>query len=260
MNRKVSGAKMVLVPIKNLGRNYFPFVEDLKSRYIKYIDFYKAQYLPDTATAGITSFQNGTMYMTLANEIGNKLLFNHAPLELFDFVVTRGIRQPIGAKLSLQNSYIECNDSNCVGKLAAVIFYYDLPEFSARNKTDKLITDSVSVPITTATFYNAFPDVERMSGKRFRFAQFSPTTLTPELEPGVDTGGVDKLYVTLRKASTNILENIPLDVLYQVLNLEKLEFANIVFDFQSSYVTVGGAGALTSFIGKSVFLNLTYEQ
>ncbi len=260
MNKKISGAKLVLVPITHLGKNYFPFVEDLKARYIKYIDFVKTSYLPDTADAGVGGFLPGTAYITLANEIGNRLLFNNAPIELFDYAITKGIRQPIGAKLSLQNCFVDCQDPNCIGKKMALIFYYDLPEFSARNKSDNLITDSVSVPIVTDTFHNSFPDVERMSGKRFRFIQFSPVTTTPEMEPGV-LSGFENLYITLRKGSYNVIENIPLYVLYQVIRYDKIEFANIVFDFQSSFITVGGAGTYTpSFIGKSVFLNLTYEM
>ena len=260
MNRKISGAKLVLVPIKNLGQNYFPFVEDLKSRYIKYIDLHLSQYLPGTQDPGLTGIGlgQGNLFLSLANEIGNKLLFNEAPLEMFSYIDTKGVRQPIGAKLSLQNCYITCMDASLIGTTCAFVFYYDLPEFSARNKTDKLIWDSCSVPITTDTLYNKLPDVERMSGKRFRHVQFSPAQYTPEGATGV-SANYDRLYLTLRKGSYNVIENVPLSILYQVLNLEKIEFANIVFDFQSSYIMVGGAG-LVSFIGESAFLNFAYEM
>lgn len=259
MNKKISGAKLVLVPIRQVGKNYFPYVEDLKNRYIKYIDFHPAQYLPGTTDTGVTYTSEGDFYVTLANEIGNKLLFNRMPLEDFAYIQTNGVRTPIGAKLSMQNCYVECTDSSYVGQTMALVFYYDLPQFSARNCTDILITDSVSVPITTATFYNSFPDEERMAGKRFRFVNFSPTNTTPENQPGLISNQND-CYLTLRKGSYNVLENVPLTVLYQVTKLEKLEFANIIFDLQSSYITVGGAGTLTSVIGKHAFFNLTYEQ
>lgn len=261
MNRKISGAKMVFVPIHQTGANYFPFVEDLKNRYIKFIDFHPAQYLPDTAVQGVDgTFPLGTFYMTLANETGNKMLFNRTPLENFNYVKTQGVRLPIGAKLSLQNCYIECMDASYIGKEVALIFYYDLPEFSARNKSDKLMMDSLSVPITTATFRNLFPDSLRMSGKRFRSVLFTPTTLTPDYQTGVDQNW-EYLYVTLRKGSYNVIENLPLSVVLQVDKLEKVEFANIIFDFQNSFITVGGAGALSGqFVGKSAFLNLTYEM
>ena len=45
--------------------------------------------------------------------------------------------------------------------------------------------------------------------------------------------------------------------------LEKSEWANIIFDFQNSFVTIGGANTIpnvsTDYIGKSVFINLQYE-
>ena len=261
MNSKISGAKMVFVPIHQTGANYFPFVEDLKNRYVKFIDFHPAQYLPDTAVTGVDgSFPLGTFYVTLANEIGNKFLFNRLPLENLNYQKTQGVRLPIGAKLSLQNCYIECNDKSYIGQTVALIFYYDLPQYSERNTTKQLMVDRLSVPITTATFRNLFPDSLRMSGKRFRNVLFTPTTTTPEYQPGV-TQNWEYLYITLRKGSYNVIENLPLSVILQYDKLEKLVFANIIFDFQSSFITVGGAGALAGqFVGKSAFLNLTYEM
>ena len=261
MNSKISGAKMVFVPIHQTGANYFPFVEDLKDRYIKFIDFHPAQYLPDTAATGVDgTFPLGTFYTTLANETGNKKLFDRLPLENLNYIKTQGVRLPIGAKLSLQNCYIECMDASYIGKTVALLFYYDLPQYSQRNKTDKLMLDSLSVPITTATFRNLFPDSLRMSGKRFRNVLFTPTATTPEYQTGV-TQDWEYLYITLRKGSYNVIENLPLSAILQYDKLEKIEFANIIFDFQNSFITVGGAGALAGqFVGKSAFLNLTYEM
>ena len=54
MNNKLSGGKLVLVPIKNLGANKIPYVEDLRNRVIKFIDFYPATLLPDTEEQGVT--------------------------------------------------------------------------------------------------------------------------------------------------------------------------------------------------------------
>lgn len=261
MNRKISGAKMVFVPIHQTGANYFPFVEDLKNRYIKYIDFHPAQYLPDTAATGVDdTFPLGTFYVTLANEIGNKRLFDRLPLENLNYIKTQGVRIPVAAKLSLQNSYIECMDPAYIGTTVALIFYYDLPEFSAKNHADRLMVDSLSVPITTATFKNIFPDSLRMSGKRFRNVLFAPTSQTPDYQTGVDTD-YQYLYVTLRKGSYNVIENLPLTAIFQTIMVEKIDFANIIFDFQNSYITVGGAGALSGlFANKSVFLNFAYEM
>lgn len=260
MNNKISGAKMVLVPIRQTGKNYFPYVEDLKNRYIKFIDFHASDYLPGTDAPGLKLYQPTSVFLTLANEIGNKLLFNEMPLENFDYQYTRGVRSEIGSKLSLQNCYIDCQDASIVGKTAAVVFYYDLPQFSARNKTDNLITDCLSVPVTTLSLYNTFPDSERMSGKRFRLINFTTVSQTPDYYPGV-TQYQDEVYVTLRKGSFNVLENVPLSVFQQQTFITKLEFANIIFDFQASYMVIGGAGTNPNITtGKAVFLNFTYEE
>ena len=57
---------------------------------------------------------------------------------------------------------------------------------------------------------------------------------------------------------------MPLPILYQLAMLEKSEWANIIFDFQNSYITIGGAGTIpnvnTDYIGKNVFINLQYES
>ena len=259
MNKKISGAKMVLVPIRQTGKNYLPFVEDLKNRYIKFIDFHKTAYLPEVSDPGVASYTDGTLYLTLNNEVGNLVLFNHMPVESFDYTRTSGVRQLIGAKLSLQNCYIECSDASQIGKTVALIFYYDLPQFSARNSADMLITDYVSVPITTNVFRNQFPDIERMTGKRFRLINALPTSTTPDFETGLSTG-FDEVYLTIRKGSYNVIENLPLMVLWQVFMLEKLEFANIICDLNSCYLVVGGAGTGNNYTGKSVFFNLSYEK
>lgn len=262
MNKKISGAKLVLVPITMQGKNYFPFIEDLKDRVIKYIDFYPTTYLPMTTATGTTSSSN--IFVSLADKVGNKLLMNGMPLDRFNYASTLGIRQEIGDKISLQNSYLECQNSAMVGTTAAMVFYYDLPEFSARNTTTNLVADSLTVPLTTGTFYNSLPDSDRMAGKRFRRLLVSDPTTTPDYQTGVTTTELANIYITLRKGSYMVVDNLPVMLLYQLQMLQETEWANIVFDLQASFLTIGGAGTIpslqTDYIGKSVFLNLAYEK
>lgn len=261
MNTKLSGAQLVLVEIKRVGKNYLPLVENIRGRIIKFIDFAPAAYLPGTDVAGVTVNQD--MYFTIANEPGNEYIHFEMPLERFDYTATLGIRQPICSKVSLQNSYIDCQDANQVGKIAALVFYYDLPEYSARNTTDKVMTDAITIPLVTATRYNQFPDTDRLTGKRFRRFLLGTPTITPDLQNGLDANKLQNIYVTLRKGTYNILENVPVTILYQLQMLEKSEWANIIFDFQNSFLTIGGAGTIpnvtTDYVGKSVFMNLVYE-
>lgn len=262
MNPKLSGAQLVLVPITTIGKNKFPSVENIRGRYIKFIDFYGAQYLPNTADAGVQTSAN--KFVTIYDEYGNRELIKDLPLERFNYVNTQGNRQPIAAKISLENSYVFNQDSDAVGKTAAFIIYYDLPEYSAKNSTDRVVTDSVSIPLTTGIRYNQFPDEERMVGKRFRRIIMGAPEITPDFQNGVSYANLANLYITLRKGSYVICDNIPLYIFNQIAMQQKSEFANIIFDFQSSYITIGGAGTIPTldddYIGKSVFLNLQYEK
>lgn len=256
MNTKLSGAQLVLVPINKIGENYFPLVENLRGRFIKYIDFYGCRYLPGTSNIGLNTTHN--MYITIANPYGNKQLIRNLPLERLDFKQTLGVRQPIFSNLSLSDCSVNCQNSGAIGKYAAFVFWYDFPEFSAKNSKKELITDFVSIPITTNTRMNLFPDEERMTNKRFRRLLLATPDTTPDGYAGLSPNDLNNVFVTLRKGSYNIVENLPVMLLYQLEMLEKTEFSNIIFDFHSSFLTVGGAGSL-DYIGQSVFFNLQYE-
>lgn len=261
MNTKLSGAQLVLVEIKRIGRNYLPLVENIRGRFIKFVDFYPANYLPETTSAGVAT--SADMFFTIFNEFGTEEIHRELPLERFDYTQTLGVRQAVGSKIALQRSYINCQNAANVGKTAALVFWYDLPEYSQRNTTDTLITDAISVPLTTAVRYNALPDTDRLTGKRFRRLLLGAPTTTPDLQTGLDMTKLMNCYLTLRKGTYNIVENLPVAMLWQLQMLEKSEFQNIIFDFQNSYITIGGAGTIpnvaTDYIGKSIFFNLQYE-
>lgn len=262
MNQKLSGAQMVLVPITKMGENKFPWVENIRNRYIKFLDFYGSQYLPGTAEPGLTTTED--IYITIANANGNAQIIRNLPLERLDYRKTLGIRQPIGSKISLSDCSVVCQNEDAIGTVAAFIFWYDLPDYSKANSTDQLITDCVSVPLTTSIRYNLFPDVDRMTGKRFRRLLVSEQSITPDLYSGVTEDVLENIYLTLRKGTYNVLENVPVMLLYQLAMIQKTEFANIIFDFHSSFLTIGGAGTIPNvdedYIGKSVFFNLQYEK
>ncbi len=260
MNNKLSGGKLVLVPIKQLGINKIPYIEDLRDRCIKYIDFYPVTLLPDTDEPGVQDTTN--MYISIADVFGNEYLIKDLPLERLNYAATFGVKQSIHKKISLQNSAINCQNANNVGKYVALIFWYDLPEFSARNRSDVTVVDSVTVPITNVIRYNSFPDEERMTGKRFRQILLGTPTITPDLRNALTLTQLRNVYITLRKGSYNVIENIPVMLFYQMQMLQKSIFANIIFDMQSSFLTIGGAGTATyaDYVGKSVFLNFVYEK
>lgn len=262
MNQKLSGAQLVLVPITKMGENKFPWVENIRNRFIKFIDFYGATYLPGTDAIGLTTTEN--MYITITNSAGNTQIIRNLPLERLDYSKTLGIRQPIASRISMSDCSLVCQNENAIGTTAALLFWYDLPDYSRSNSTDTLITDSVSIPLTTSIRYNQFPDIDRMTGKRFRRLLVSQQDTTPDLYNGVSESQMQNIYLTLRKGTYNVLENVPIVLLYQLAMIQKTEFANIIFDFQSSFLTIGGAGTIPNvvedYIGKSVFFNMQYEK
>lgn len=263
MNSKLSGAQMVFVPIRKLGENKFPWVENIRSRFIKYIDFYGCQYLPGIADTGLTTTES--MFVTIKNAAGNTELIRNLPLARFDYTQTLGIRQPIFSNIALSDCSVNCQNKDAIGTVAAFVFWYDLPEFSKKNDTKHLVTDSVSVPIVTMIGRNQFPDSDRMAGKRFRRIILGTPGKTPDLYDGIGMDQLKNIYVTLRKGSYNVVENIPVMLMYQLAMLEKSEFQNIIFDFQSSFLTVGGNGSIPEneeylYLGNSVFFNMMYEK
>lgn len=258
MNKKLSGAQAVIVPVTKLGKNPLPFVENLRNRYIKYIDAVPTTYLPDVSTTGVTDFTN--CYISIADKVGNEIVMRDLPLNRLNYNETYGQRQPIAREISMQNSYITINTASMVGKAILLVFWFDLPEYSQRNTTDDVLVDGISVPITSAVYKNQLPDSLTMAGKRFRSVLFQPVGVTPDYATGISFSDAHYLYLTLRKGSYNVLENVPLALLYQMWQVDKIQFANMIFDFQSSYITVGGAGRYSSPVGKSVFLNFVYEK
>lgn len=262
MNCKLSGAQMVFVPITKMGENKFPWVENIRSRFIKFIDFYGCRYLPGTTAVGLETTDD--VFVTIKNSAGNTEIIRNLPLARFDYTQTLGIRQPIFSNIALSDCTVNCQNQAAVGTVAAFVFWYDLPDFSQRNITGKLVTDFVSIPLVTSVGRNQFPDLERMAGKRFRRIILGVTSKTPDLYDGVGENALKNIYITLRKGSYNIMDNIPVLLMYQLAMLQKSEFQNIIFDFQSSFLTIGGAGTIpnvdTDYIGKSVFFNMQYEK
>ena len=261
MNTKLSGAQLVLVPITNMGRNYFPYVEHIAQRVIKFIDFAPAALLPRTTAAGLQVTSDLTV--TIIDESGTREIHRQLPLERLDYSATTGVRQPIFKKITMDSCYIDCQNAAAVGKVAALVFWYDLPQYSAANscKDCDLQTDAIEIEIKNITQYSQLPDSDRLTGKRFRRILLGKPSVTPDKNTGLGSSELQNCYLTLQKGTYKVLADVPVSLLYQLQMVEKTEFANIIFDFQSSYVTVGGAGTVTpsDYVGKYMFLNLQYE-
>ena len=151
-----------------------------------------------------------------------------------------------------------------------MVFWYDLPQYSSGSdsltkpnkvKTVDLQTDAIEIPIKNITQFNVLPNTDRLTGKRFRKILLGKPSVTPDKNTGLGASELQNCYLTLQKGTYKVLADVPVSLLYQLQMLEKTEFANIIFDFESSYVTVGGAGTVTpsDYVGKYIFMNLQYE-
>lgn len=257
MLKKVSASKTVFVQLSQLGRNYLPYVEDLKNKLIKYVDIVGVSSIAYTTD---TAFQSMKGFLTLADKTGNAYPIYRVPLDRFDIAQNLGARMLVSRVVSIQNSWIEITDPADVGKVACLVVWYDQPMYSSHNHTLDLSVDSFETPIVSQTARNLFPDNRTMVGKRFRSLQFAAPALTPSLAPGVTYSEALDLYVSIYKGNYAILDLLPLVELYNINNIDNLELSNILFDFTNSWILQGGNGSGTSLVGKSVFLNATYEN
>lgn len=256
--KRISATKTVIVPIVTVGKNYLPFIEDLRDKTIKYIDFCPVGSLPYSSATPVTD--SSKYIVTLSSRSGNQYDIQDVPMEKFDLTLNWGIRPAIMRELSLQNSYLLCTDAAEIGKFAVLVFYYDYPEYSRRNTTIDVSVNGFEVPIVKASQPNQLPDNRTMVGKRFRSVFFTPATYTPTMSTGITYTESKDFYLTLNKGNFSIIDTLPLMCLYAVNMVEPIEFSNIIFDFTNSYILVGGGGTNTQYIGRSVFLNASYEN
>ena len=259
MNKKVSGGQSVIVRINNIGKNYLPFVENLKDRVIKYIDVDTANdKLPD----GSNNAYNGTLtdsFITLIDKNGFVINHNNYPLYNLNNYRQVGDRPFFGRKMSLQNSYINITDASMVGKSMLLVFWYDEPEYSARNTTNNISVETIEVPYNNA-FKNLMPDNRTLAGKRVRRILFDYVTTTPSFSTCANVSEHAEGYITLNNGNTAILKQVPIASLYKYFtsNVYDLEFANIKFDLTNSWIELPTTTPITP--GQKWLVRLAYEN
>ena len=258
MLKKVSGAKSVFVRLQNVGRNYLPFVEDLKDRTIRYIDVVPVTSLPFPfiSDSPVATFDG--LYISVAEKQGNGYPIYALPLDRLDISQNMGRRQPVNRVSSISDCYIDCEDPALIGQIVCLVFWYDLADYSAPDSTVDFAIDSVEVDVLSSQQNNVFPDNRTMAGKRFRHISFPAVSPTISGATGLSKTEMLDCYVSFVKGNYAVIDNIPLSEFYDVTEMyETLLFANICFDFTNSFVTVGGTA---NYDGRKVMFNLTYEN
>lgn len=261
MNKKVSGGQSIIVPIKRLGNNYLPFIEDLKDRVIKYIDVVAKPYgitLPNGDTS-VRENQLFTSFITLMSKNGVVQDIANLPLSSCYTFANGGEHYFIGRKISLQNSYITVTDETMIGKSIMLVVWYDEPLYSARNSTNNVCVESVEVDYKTPNFKNLFPDNRTLAGKRIRKIIIDNVSKTPSYRDCANNNNFLP-FLTLNNGNVSILKEIPFTSLFNSNGLYQweLEFANIKFDLTNSYVQTFGD---TNFQpGQSFLVRFVFED
>lgn len=258
MLKKVSGAKCVFVKLQNIGRNYFPFVEDLKDRTIRYLDVVPVTSLPYPFINDTPVSQFDGLYVCVADKQGNQYPIYALPIDRLDITKNMGRRQSVNRQISMSDSYVDCEDPALVGQVVCFVVWYDLVDYSAPDTTPDLAIDSVEVEILSSQNNNVFPDNRTMAGRRFRRISFPAVSPTISGTTGLSKSEMMDCYVSFVKGNYAVIDNVPLAEFYDIDYIyDQLCFANICFDFTNSFVTVGGTA---NYDGRMVMFNLTYEN
>ena len=256
--QKLSGAKTLFFQIKNVGRNYLPLVEDLRERYIKYMDIVPCTSVPGSAADVIDPSVTATTISM--SDKGNIYFIQDLPVQQLDPIYKAGVRQPIMSKLSVQNTYLNVTDSGEIGKYYVMVFWYDLPEYSARNTTDRTSIDTVEIPVKSVADRQFLPDNRSMAGKRFRnFYLPALAGQTPTFTPTVDADQLGNIYISFCKGNYTVLDHVPVQLFQFYQQYMELTFANIIFDFTYSYLDFGGKTD-KKIVGTSLMLSMKYEN
>lgn len=255
MQKRISGGKTVYVTIGQLGKNYFPDIEDLRDRYIKYIDYIPVGALVGSSATPIS--QTAMLSVSLATKRLNYYKFINLPISRLDVTQNYGERVPVMSKLTLPNCYLFNEDASKIGQVVALTFWYDEQMYSRKNSTDLISIDSFEKVITSNTNKVFFDDNRTLVNKRFRnFLVDFPTT-TPLGNTSINQSEAQNVYISFVKGNYAIIDRVPLLLFYQLGFYNQFDFSNIVFDFTSSFVEVAGSQDLT---GKAVFINVVFEQ
>lgn len=168
-----------------------------------------------------------------------------------------GLYTRIDQTLSFQDCYI-MNSSDSSGVLPLVIFYEDYSNASS----DTFIThkyEAFEIPITAVNGRRIYlPDNLSLTGAKFANLMLEITTKSYTIKDVVTDTILYGGYLTLCKGTQIIWDQMPLYLLDQTKVYDLLDFDNIRFDFQNSYLQLATQDETN--IGKVVLLTAKYNK
>lgn len=240
-----SRSKTIFVKLAKLGRNYLPFIKELESNVVKYIDIQQS-FIDFDGNDIIETVTSGA-YITLLDRYGN-MFYDNVDIVNFTPGYFLGQRKLIDRKLILQNCFIECPTSQMIGEVVALTFYWDEVKFSSPISSEKTYKDYVELLLApsqsrTVVTRIKFPDIRNIAGKKIRSIRpqyLTGQTVTPlgynTLPQNSDVQS--SVYLTLANGNTILVDSLNLLSMMDVYQLTPMFFDNLLINFPDSYITV----------------------
>lgn len=249
----INGAIGVSIYNLQQGRNFLPFIADLKDRVVKYIDI--VSNITDTSDVAINA-DPALLTLSLCKKDTNEYVVDEVSCSNFDPVSKYGVRQFIGYKLDLEKSFITA-DSNSISENTFLVFYYQDDKTPKPNFGLNKVSSS-SVYFGTSTI-NYFPENRTLADKVFT-GIFPPISALTDNGTLVQLSYTNGMFVNLVKGSNMFVRNVPLGLLartYEFINY--LAFDGIQIDFTNSFIQLAPS-IVSSCEGYGIVLNFEYKD
>lgn len=242
----ISRSKSVFIRINKIGRVYLPFIKELETYPIKYVD---TQYsvINDPATDSVIETITSNIYLTLVDHHGN-IFYDNINLNNFLPGYYIGMRKKIDRHVSLQNCFIENTDEALIGSVVMLTFMWDEPRFSQKMSCGKFYKETVELLLQPSNNRKQiakikFPDLRNVAGKRIRSirpAYWQGSSITPLGYQTITQRSSDKVsvYLTLANGNNILIDGMNIWSMIDFYQVEPLEFENILINFPDSFVEV----------------------
>lgn len=260
MNKLVSGAYGIEIPVGTQTKILLPEILDLKGKRIKHIDVCDQMLY---APSGL-EIAKPVAYLTIIEQNSKEEKVQSLSFKQLTTSTANGNRHFINKIVDFTQSYIEVvSPSTYTGKSLFLVFWYDEPRVwnNIPEKTNRTTISSFEVPITATNLSKyMFPDNRTLFGKKFQnlllFA--NSTGKTPEGKTPITVTLSNKAYVTLKKDNYEFFKQVPLSLFNQSSVLFPLRLQNIQFDFTNSFIEFGEKTGLTT--AMSVMFNTVNDD
>lgn len=238
MNMKeyvVNGAIGVTIPNLKVGRNYLPYISELKDRTIKYIDVCYNIYTLEHAIGALPA----DYALSLCKKATSELVFDNVSAVEFAPSVNNGRRQFVGYKLDLEKSFLSV-DPMGAGQNAFLVFYYEDDKGEQTQANSILPTrKSTSGVQLTDGFNSYFQENRTINDKHF-------TGIYPTYSAFNNSGFVNLLgdyswsclMINLVRGSDIFFRNVPVNCLLREGYYSEgcIVFDGVQIDFTNSFL------------------------